>query len=242
MRRVPTRELLVAAAAFAAAGLSACKSAPASYGPASPSTPPYQASKPAGRPFRAAPIRTASATPAPAPAPVAAPAPASTASAAPVASAPCVNATCPVLVGNPVNPGVTTSWNGKTVGFCCAACRAKFEASPARFVANLPGGSGSASDPAKAPTVSRAAPVSRAVPPPVRTSVARIVAPESSDVALKAMFVPAAVVAPVSVPAAKATVAPIVIPQFGSGDPYGEDCEGEGECVGGSCRVPGAPR
>ena len=32
-----------------------------------------------------------------------------------------VNETCP-LMGGDVDPAVTTEWNGKTVGFCCAKC------------------------------------------------------------------------------------------------------------------------
>ena len=239
MRRVPMREVLVVAAAFAAVGLSACKSAAPAYAPASPSATAYRASQPAQRPFRPAPIRTASAAPAPAPVVASAPAPA----APTVASVPCVNATCPVLVGNPVNPVVTTSWNGKTVGFCCAACRAKFEASPARFVANLPGGSAgslSEAEPVRAPSASRAEPAARNVPPPLRTSVARIV-PPSTALAPKPVLLAPAVVAPVSAHAPKASVAPIVLPSFGDRE-SGEECESEGECVGGSCRVPGAPR
>ena len=32
-----------------------------------------------------------------------------------------VNQTCP-LMGGDVDPAITTEWNGKTVGFCCAKC------------------------------------------------------------------------------------------------------------------------
>ena len=32
-----------------------------------------------------------------------------------------VNETCP-LMGGDADPEVTTEWNGKTVGFCCAQC------------------------------------------------------------------------------------------------------------------------
>ncbi len=32
-----------------------------------------------------------------------------------------VNKICPIM-GNEVDPSVTTAWNGKTVGFCCAEC------------------------------------------------------------------------------------------------------------------------
>jgi len=32
-----------------------------------------------------------------------------------------VNDTCP-LMGGDADPAVTTDWNGKTVGFCCAQC------------------------------------------------------------------------------------------------------------------------
>src|SRR5205823_1332419 len=32
------------------------------------------------------------------------------------------NDTCPVLLGNKVDPRFKTKWNGKVVGFCCPMC------------------------------------------------------------------------------------------------------------------------
>ena len=65
-------------------------------------------------------------------APVAPPAPA-----APDAAAP-YNATCPVLLGNPVDARYTTIHKGKVVGFCCPMCKAKFEKDPEKYAKNLP--------------------------------------------------------------------------------------------------------
>jgi hypothetical protein len=38
-----------------------------------------------------------------------------------------VNTACP-FSGGPVNSALTASYNGKTVGFCCAGCQSKWEA------------------------------------------------------------------------------------------------------------------
>ncbi len=48
-----------------------------------------------------------------------------------------VNGKCPVA-GKPINPAITLEHEGRKVAFCCADCRAKFEADPAKFVPNLP--------------------------------------------------------------------------------------------------------
>jgi YHS domain-containing protein len=48
------------------------------------------------------------------------------------------NATCPVMLGNPVDPAITTTWDGKIVGFCSETCRAKFLKNPEKYVKNLP--------------------------------------------------------------------------------------------------------
>ncbi len=50
----------------------------------------------------------------------------STASAAP----PAINKQCPVLTEEEADPKITTSYQGKTVAFCCKRCRAKFKADP----------------------------------------------------------------------------------------------------------------
>jgi YHS domain-containing protein len=59
------------------------------------------------------------------------------AAAGPAAPAP-INATCPVLLGNPVDPQYTTVYQGKVVGFCCPMCKAKFEKDPEKYAKNLP--------------------------------------------------------------------------------------------------------
>ena len=43
-----------------------------------------------------------------------------------------VNKECPVA-GKPVKTGVTTTHDGKTVGFCCNNCKGKFEKDPAKY-------------------------------------------------------------------------------------------------------------
>ncbi len=43
-----------------------------------------------------------------------------------------VNKDCPVS-GKPVKAGITSSHDGKTVGFCCNNCKGKFDKDPAKF-------------------------------------------------------------------------------------------------------------
>lgn len=43
-----------------------------------------------------------------------------------------VNTTCP-MSGKAVKEGVTSQFNGKTVGFCCTNCKAKFDSNPEKF-------------------------------------------------------------------------------------------------------------
>ena len=74
------------------------------------------------------------AMPMPAPRPMAAPMP----MAAPRPMAGAYNAICPVM-GEPIDPSVPTSvYNGKTVGFCCTACKPRFDANPALYASKLP--------------------------------------------------------------------------------------------------------
>lgn len=54
----------------------------------------------------------------------------------PAAKSKPVNATCPVT-GKPVDPAVTSEFEGKHVAFCCNQCKAKFDADPAAFRAKL---------------------------------------------------------------------------------------------------------
>lgn len=60
------------------------------------------------------------------------------ASPAPPAAATPVNATCPVDIGTAIKAEFTSVYEGRTIGFCCGGCKAKFEADPASFVAELP--------------------------------------------------------------------------------------------------------
>lgn len=47
------------------------------------------------------------------------------------------NKVCPVM-GNAVNPKTPTAeYKGKTIGFCCAGCDAKFKKDPETYMKNL---------------------------------------------------------------------------------------------------------
>jgi YHS domain-containing protein len=46
--------------------------------------------------------------------------------------------TCPVMDGNKINKDVFVEYKGVKVYFCCNGCKAKFEADPEKYVANLP--------------------------------------------------------------------------------------------------------
>lgn len=48
-----------------------------------------------------------------------------------------VNLSCPVEVGQAVNPNLTVEYDGKTYAFCCNGCPPKFEADPAKYLANF---------------------------------------------------------------------------------------------------------
>jgi YHS domain-containing protein len=52
--------------------------------------------------------------------------------AAGIASAAPVNTTCP-MSGKDVKAGVTSEYKGKTIGFCCTNCKAKFDSNPDKF-------------------------------------------------------------------------------------------------------------
>jgi len=47
-------------------------------------------------------------------------------------------ATCPVMDGNKINKDVFVEYKGVKVYFCCSSCKAKFEADPEKYTANLP--------------------------------------------------------------------------------------------------------
>lgn len=48
------------------------------------------------------------------------------------------NATCPVTLGEKIDPDQWVDYQGKRVYLCCARCKRKFEADPQAYVANLP--------------------------------------------------------------------------------------------------------
>jgi len=48
-----------------------------------------------------------------------------------------VNDKCPVS-GADINAGFVSTFDGKTIGFCCEKCKAKFDAEPTKFAAKLP--------------------------------------------------------------------------------------------------------
>jgi YHS domain-containing protein len=45
---------------------------------------------------------------------------------------------CPVMDGNKIDKNVFVEYKGKKVYFCCEDCKAKFEADPEKYTANLP--------------------------------------------------------------------------------------------------------
>ena len=49
-----------------------------------------------------------------------------------------VNLFCPVLMGEPIDPSITTMWEGKIVGFCSLVAKEKFLKDPAKYSKNLP--------------------------------------------------------------------------------------------------------
>lgn len=48
-----------------------------------------------------------------------------------------VNAWCPVMTQEEVNPEFTTIFEGRVIGFCCDKCLAKFKANPSRYAARV---------------------------------------------------------------------------------------------------------
>ncbi len=47
-----------------------------------------------------------------------------------------VNKMCAIESDNPIDPAVTTVYEGKTYGFCCKDCVAKFKKDPEKYAAN----------------------------------------------------------------------------------------------------------
>jgi YHS domain-containing protein len=49
-----------------------------------------------------------------------------------------VQTTCPVMVGNKINPNIYTEYKGNRVYFCCPRCKAAFEADSERYLDRIP--------------------------------------------------------------------------------------------------------
>lgn len=49
-----------------------------------------------------------------------------------------VNSGCPVMKGKPAKASITSTYEGKTVGFCCNKCKAAFDQNPKQYVKNMP--------------------------------------------------------------------------------------------------------
>ena len=186
------------------------------------------------------------------------------ASLAPKAPVAPINATCPVLVGTPVDPAIRTLWQGRVVAFADAASLARWESSPLTFVGNLPRGSGSAGDAFLLSTarVVAAAPANpavpaRAIPAPAVAElhappVAAPTAPKPVAAISPAALAPAAA-SPATAPAAitpalghpvaasgtgadaPAPAAETPVPALDDGT-GSEECQ---DCPGGHCRLPG---
>jgi hypothetical protein len=48
-----------------------------------------------------------------------------------------VNATCPVMLGKPVDSEIFLDYDGRRIAFCCERCRSKFAAEPGKYLKNL---------------------------------------------------------------------------------------------------------
>ena len=49
-----------------------------------------------------------------------------------------INKTCPVMRGKPIKSGVTLTYEGRTIGFCCGKCKGTFSQNPKQYLGNLP--------------------------------------------------------------------------------------------------------
>ncbi len=53
------------------------------------------------------------------------------------ASQPVLNRFCPVMPDEEVDPSITTTYDGRTIAFCCDNCLARFNANPERYLDRL---------------------------------------------------------------------------------------------------------
>ena len=49
-----------------------------------------------------------------------------------------IQKTCPVMVGNEIDPNIYSIYKGKKVYFCCEICKRTFENNPEEYLSNLP--------------------------------------------------------------------------------------------------------
>ncbi len=145
-----------------------------------------------------------------------------------------INATCPVMLGNPVDPKVTTEWKGATVAFCDASARSTWAADPSRYAGNLPAfpSLSTASGPTvSGPTVlgvsrlsgsgTDLAPVARRKTPSAARVVAAIPKAPVAGAAIGSPDAAPAVVAPIALramPLATVPAAPVPTAALGSPD------------------------
>jgi len=62
------------------------------------------------------------------------------------------NPTCPVMVGEPVDPTIYVDYEGKRVWFCCDSCVDDFNDDPTAYLALLPQFGGTTSSAAPSPS------------------------------------------------------------------------------------------
>ncbi|HVG94725.1 MAG TPA: hypothetical protein VND21_09775 [Planctomycetota bacterium] len=172
----------------------------------------------------------------------------------PATSSRACNATCPVMVGMPVDPACTATWRGRRVAFCDVDARNLWEADPGTFASNLPPTLSETPIRAPFPGAKLAAAQARALPLAAGASATPLAAgasalPAAPAAAKKTSAPTTGAPSSGSVPLAP-TPEPKVVkvtaqPAHGSpsapgGDLFGddEDCE----CKDGSCRLPLPPR
>lgn len=68
------------------------------------------------------------------------------------------NAACPLMRGKPLRPGVTSTYEGHVIGWCCNKCKARFDADPKGTIAANPGLAEMFKDASKGPEVGKKAP------------------------------------------------------------------------------------
>ena len=153
-----------------------------------------------------------------------------------------INATCPVMIGSPVDPSVTTSFNGRVVAFADVSSRSKWLGDPDQYARNLPGSSGvgaagfgSASD---GPVFATSSPMP--FPSPMPPAAPRVSAPLAAP-ELPAFAMPPAPPPPATAPARPSytpAAPPAAAPAPAPADADAGGTCAEGDCPGGNCKLP----